>query len=1055
MRRLLLFDLAFMTRQRAMVRSLIRRASPAGPVLPDRRKRFRLSRRSSRLLVIMSLLLSIMLFNYAERFETLRAQSEFETLTTRSVQDLRRKLHSYAQTLNAAAAFATTGREPSSEEFSAYIARLDLPRTAPGIVDVDLVRSTAPDAPIFKTLQMARAREQTTLSPQFSLPAQARARNGFVMAKALGGLQDIPSPEGWVVVWVSADGLFSNMTAAQPPRYTLRIHDDVAQSTLQTTVEPFGQGDFASVYTTHFYGQTWQISFSSTPAFDAEHTSFLPHILLLFGMALALGLALSLRVTAHHHRSLKFTAALRERQLDARGEENRALLESSVSVVMMLDKHACITYANEAAAKLFRCRRTDFESRLFSEFVRLEPAQEADLSFNAIGQRTCGEFLKLDVQSNKWNTADGEEKTTVLIRDVTDQINKRIEIEAVHQRYDIALTGSGIGIFDINLNTGETVMSDTWHKIAGTDRIAGSFDHKRDFLARIHPDDLPLLLEADQRCIAGETQRSVAEYRLRFKEGWRWMYSDAVPWDLDAEGHATRLLGTQCDVTELRHARNALELSEARFRVVLEDAPVGMAVIDESGRFLGVNTALTRLCGYSAKMLEEDMRLSQLLSRQCYVDMSRDVRALLRSGSSETYQAQVELRTRSEEQCWGLFNLSWTYDKNRGQYVYIAQIIDITDQKRVEQIKSEFIATVSHELRTPLTSIKGALALLAATTAAALPVSAKRLLEIAQVNSDRLTVIVNNILDLERISSGEVVFELAPTPLGPLVLDVFAQIEAEASPNGNVLVFEGPSDEVMIHIDVARMRQVLTNLLSNACKFSDPQTQVVVRTELSLKSIRILVENTGPPIPESFQVKMFETFTQADGSDTRSKGGTGLGLSIAREIMARMEGQIGFEQNAGRKTVFWVTCPLASAATKEDDEIPMPHNALKTGGLQLFHIEDDRDFCDVIAAGFEAVAEISHAHSIGQAQSVMGRAKWDAILLDWNLPDGDAAQLMDSLCDAHPFAPIIALAADDRSPPDPRITATFIKSQVEITRIVEHVISIIHTAHAEKRKAVG
>ena len=141
------------------------------------------------------------------------------------------------------------------------------------------------------------------------------------------------------------------------------------------------------------------------------------------------------------------------------------------------------------------------------------------------------------------------------------------------------------------------------------------------------------------------------------------MYANAVPVSRSSDGGATRLIGAQMDITALREARNTLEMSEARFRMVLEDAPVGMAVMNEHGKFVGVNAALATLSGYDVRMMRKKMRLAELLSRKDFVTLSRDVRQLLKADTANTYQNQFQFHTRSGEISWGLFNLRWTYDK--------------------------------------------------------------------------------------------------------------------------------------------------------------------------------------------------------------------------------------------------------------------------------------------------------------------------------------------------------------------------------------------------------
>jgi|GEM_PF-3072184 len=772
---------------------------------------------------------------------------------------------------------------------------------------------------------LARSSGKTVIAHHSPPNRDSSAPAEFLMIKAVFGVPETGRAAqsgtvtflGWVIAPFGAKTALSGLTGFFGVDYELSVFDasqsGAERKLFSSATDGAACGRFVQTYTSEQYGSTWLMRFESTPAFDAAYTSYLPHMLLVLGLLFTLLVRFALKSMTLRHRALKSLAERRMRQLGAREEENRALIETNVSVVMVLDSDACIVFANEAAAVLFGTPRADFEGCRFEQFVQLRASREGGAISNAEGILASGARLMLDVQTNCWHTADDVLQTTALIRDVTGQINGQREIEAVRHRYDIALTGAGIGIFEIDLVTGAAEMSETWHRITGTDALDVPFDHREHFLGRVHPDDLATLIEADRKCIMGETPRSEAEYRFRFGDQWRWMYSDAVAVAHSEEGFATRLIGTQTDVTALRHARNALELSEARFRMVLEDAPVGMAVMDDAGTFVGVNPALSSLCGYELSALHNKMRLSNILSRRDFVTLSHDMRALHKSDQTKTYQNQFRLRTRGGELRWGLFNICWTFDKNLNENVYIAQIVDITDQKRVEQIKSEFVATVSHELRTPLTSIKGALGLLHVTLDDTVPHSAMRLLDIASTNVDRLTVMVNDILDLERISSGDVAFEPQDVPLYDIVEQTVAEVGTFAAEHLNTLEIAIPRSDVCVHADAGRLRQVMMNLLTNACKFSDPDTNIYVRHEQRDGAVAVLIENIGPPVPDAFRSEIFGAFTQVDGSDTRTIGGTGLGLNIAQQIVMRLGGTIGLEHYPGRRTVFWFTCPLVAS----------------------------------------------------------------------------------------------------------------------------------------------
>lgn len=163
-----------------------------------------------------------------------------------------------------------------------------------------------------------------------------------------------------------------------------------------------------------------------------------------------------------------------------------------------------------------------------------------------------------------------------------------------------------------------------------------------------------------------------------------------------------------------------------------------------------------------------------------------------------------------------------------------------------------------------------------------LPDGALRLLDIAGANVDRLTVIVNDILDLEKISSAEVAFDIERLALDEIAADTVVQMQTFAEENINRVELDLRLSGVLVEGDRRRLQQVLCNLLSNACKFSDPDTAVMVRIDLRGDTAIVEVENIGRPVPEGFQAHLFNAFTQADGSDMRTAGGAGLGLNVAR-----------------------------------------------------------------------------------------------------------------------------------------------------------------------------
>ena len=237
----------------------------------------------------------------------------------------------------------------------------------------------------------------------------------------------------------------------------------------------------------------------------------------------------------------------------------------------------------------------------------------------------------------------------------------------------------------------------------------------------------------------------------------------------------------------------------------------------------------------------------------------------------------------------------------------------LTEQRRMDRMKDEFLATVSHELRTPLTSIMGALGLLASGAAGALPKAALPLAEVAKRNGERLGQLIDDILDLTKLEGNQMVLQLRPQRLGPLLTEAIAANQGYAERVGVRLVLQSGSDDPLVLVDAGRLLQVLANLLSNAIKHSRSGDSVELGLACSATQVRIKVRDHGPGIDANFRDRLFEKFSQADSTDRRAQGGTGLGLYISRMFVERMGGRMSVDSVAGQGATFMVDFPPADA----------------------------------------------------------------------------------------------------------------------------------------------
>jgi len=350
--------------------------------------------------------------------------------------------------------------------------------------------------------------------------------------------------------------------------------------------------------------------------------------------------------------------------------------------------------------------------------------------------------------------------------------------------------------------------------------------------------------------------------------------------------------------------------------------------IDEQYRIMIFNRAAEKALGYSAQEVVGRRAVPIFMDPSELAERARTLS--IEVGEAVPLGPEILTRIPLRD---GLETRAWTFIRKDGSRFptnviitplrdeegatagFLGVIEDVTSRYEVDRIKSEFTAVVSHELRTPLTSIRGSLGLILGALAGSLPQKVRDLLEIAQSNSDRLALLINDILDIEKFSAGQMRFDMATMPLGDVVRQAVVSNEGYARKH-NVSIALAPVDpDIRVHVDPDRFVQVLSNLLSNAVKYSPASGTVHVSAERSGDGARVSVRDTGPGIPQDFRARIFERFSQADASATREKGGTGLGLYIARRFIEQMQGRIGFDSESGNGTTFWVDLP------------PPPHGA--------------------------------------------------------------------------------------------------------------------------------
>lgn len=340
----------------------------------------------------------------------------------------------------------------------------------------------------------------------------------------------------------------------------------------------------------------------------------------------------------------------------------------------------------------------------------------------------------------------------------------------------------------------------------------------------------------------------------------------------------------------------------------------------------------------------------------------------------------------------------------------VIAIHDVTQVKKTEKMKNEFVSVVSHELRTPLTSIRGSMGLLLGGAVGKFSDKAAKLLDIANKNCERLLLLINDILDMEKIQAGKMKFDMKICDINKLVNESIVINRMYAEKFGVGLELSESVNNIGVNVDPDRLLQVLANLISNAAKFSTPGGMINLKINTIQKNVRVSVCDNGSGIPMEFQSRIFQKFSQADSSSTRGKGGTGLGLSISKAIVEKNGGTLNFVSKPGVGSTFYIDLPIFGIS--KGVETITDKKSSRTA-KKLLICEDDEDQANYISVLLESSGiESDISNSVAQAKRLLAQNTYDGILLDLILPDEDGITFIRELrkLDGTRELPIIVLS---------------------------------------------
>jgi PAS domain S-box-containing protein len=475
------------------------------------------------------------------------------------------------------------------------------------------------------------------------------------------------------------------------------------------------------------------------------------------------------------------------------------------------------------------------------------------------------------------------------------------------------------------------------------------------------------------------------------------------------EDGTRKFAGIARDVSDRQAGESALRESEARFRDLFENASDLIQATDVQGRILLANRAWRRTLGFDAERVA-GLRVRDVIAADFH---DESLPAFHRTWDDfDTKRIRTELEA-SDGRRVVVDGTVWCRTHNDRVVATWAIFRDVTREVELERVKKEFVSVVSHELRTPLTSIRGSLGLLNGGVAGELPEKAARLIDVANKNTERLIRLVNEILDLDKLEAGKLELRVERVDVAQMVRSVVESISTLAG-QGSVNIAHDVDPSLTVAGDPDRLEQVLTNLVANAIKFSPADSMVRVQASALEDMVKVAVVDQGAGIEASDLPKLFLKFQQLEPADRRAHEGSGLGLAISKAIVEAHHGNIGVDSAPGEGSTFWFTVPMDARSRHAE---PARARVLVAAG--------DEEFRSKLIAAFEPLGlEAAGAATASQAFAQLEASKFDAVLVDQSLQQGDGWQLVRSIRD---------LDARQRI----AVMSDFIQSEHETTRRIE------------------
>ncbi|MBL8238060.1 MAG: PAS domain S-box protein [Bryobacterales bacterium] len=716
----------------------------------------------------------------------------------------------------------------------------------------------------------------------------------------------------------------------------------------------------------------------------------------------------------------------------------RQLLDAVQHSVIAVDRHERIVFWNLPATRLYGYSQAEAIGRPISEVtVRDQDARGAEEIMDAVWAGNTwegefpvshrdGRFIPARVRLSPLYGADGTVSGIIGVsEDISKELEAREALAATQERFALLARSTSDAVWDWDVESGVLWGNAAYNALVGEGPPGQSA--RQTWLSRIHPEDRGRVVTAEipLEDASGQGSTYRQEYRLLSQATNKYvLILDRGSFVRDGKGRLLRGVGALTDIGEVAEIGAALRASEERFRMVFEESPLGVLVVDRSYRIQDANGAYRRMLG----LTDEEIEGRSIVALTHPEDRQSCQQLLEELFHSEDAHFRVEKRyiRKDGRILWASVTAATLPVRDGGPALGLALVEDITEQRRVRDeltaanaraaaamdAKLRFLAQISHEIRSPMNGVLGMLELLDEEP---LRPAQREAIAMARSAAVSLLGLLEEVLDLTRLDQQRLTLRPGAYSPGQLVVDVVGLYREKAASKGIELTDSIAEDVPERHVaDAARVRQILVNLLDNAMKFT-LHGHIRVQVSWNGGALQFQVEDTGIGIPAESLDSVFETFSHISAQTSASLGGTGLGLAISRRLARLMGGDLIGESVLGDGSRFTLRLPGTGAPLVEEARRAVPEETGSFSGRRVLVVEDN-PVNQRVAAGFlrRLQCEVDVASNGVEGLSKALASSYDAVFMDAMMPVMDGFEATEELRRREPAGcrvPVIGLTA--------------------------------------------